>query len=562
MRTTSWRTALAPIAVAALLGITLIAVQSGITRSSAAAADASEPLSGRDATVILGKNMTVDLGMDPARAFEELDFLVLGAAYSRLVKFPTMPDGTLDFSTLEGDLAEDFSMSEDAKTFTFTIKDDATFASGNKVTSEDVRFSYERLKNVQGVPAFLAAGIEAIEAPDESTVVITLTDPNPGFLKQLTGANFAVLDSEVVKANGGSDAADASTSDTAEAFLSSESAGSGPFKMVSYDREQRLVLQRVDDYWAGPPAEIEQFIVQHMPEPDLQAAALERGDIDITWNLIGQPDLIDRLAGAGFVLEKKPTMEWYTLFFTADPANSEAIANEKVQLALKLAIDYEGLKQVCPVGSTRMGPAPEFIGGLPESELLTEDLDRARALLEEAGYADGFDVTHTGFRIGGVCPTHEALATKIAADWDRIGVRSTLDFREFEQAWTQIQSGDTQVSYAGWIADYPDPANYTQYALPVTSLADFARFGIGGPAVDSPNFPSFDQLVTAGEQMNAELDDAKRLELVRQAEHLALEASAVYPILVLDTAVMATPSLDGFNYNLLYKFDPYQFGRE
>ena len=86
--------------------------------------------------------MSVDLGMDPARAIEEISYLVLGNTYSRLVKFGAGADGSLDFSQVVGDLASAWTVSPDAKTYTFTLKPEARFASGNPVTADDVVFSY------------------------------------------------------------------------------------------------------------------------------------------------------------------------------------------------------------------------------------------------------------------------------------------------------------------------------------------------------------------------------------------------------------------------------------
>jgi peptide/nickel transport system substrate-binding protein len=536
------------------------------TAAPAASPTSAPALSGRKATVVLGKDMRSELGMDPARAYEQIDFLVLGNAYSRLVRFPTGADGYPDFTQLQGDLADSWTVSPDAKTLSFKLKSTPKFASGSLLTAEDVRFSYMRLKNVKGTAGFLASNIDTVESPDAGTVVIKLLEPDPGFLKSLTSANFAVTEAAVVKANGGTDAADADTKDTAENFLSTQTVGSGPFKMTQYDRGQKIVLQRVDDWWGGPPAAIEQFIVQNIPEPELQAAALERGDIDMTWSLIGQPDLIQRLTGGGFILEKKPTLEYYVILFTADPKNNPAVANEKVQLALKYAIDYDGLTKICPVGSTRMaGIAPEFVGGFSPSDpdAIHEDLDKAKTLLAEAGYAKGFDVTYSGFKIGGICPTHEEIAIKLAQDWARIGVRVKVDFKDFEQAIGPIRSGDIQIANTGWIADYPDPINYAKSLVPLSAFAKRARFSeLGTPKPDPTLFPSYSQLVALSKQMLSETDPAKALDLFHQTEVLSAKASALYPTLTIDVAMVGAPDLTGFHYNVLYYWDLYQLGRK
>lgn len=539
----------------------------GSGQPTAAPSTARSDLSGRAATVILAKDMSVDLGMDPARAIEEISYLVLGNAYSRLVRFPTATDGTPDFSQVEGDLAASWTVSPDAKVFTFKLKPEAKFTSGNVLTAADVVWSYNRLKNVNGAGSAVAAGIASIAAPDAATVEITLAAPDLGFLKSLTGANFSVLDSALVKQNGGDDSANAETADTAETFLSTTTAGSGPFQMTDYQRNQTLTLKRVDPYWGGPTARIQQFIVQNIPDPNLQAAALERGDIDITWNLLGNSDLVTRLETQGFQVDDTPILEYYAMLFNADPKYGGPVANEKVQLALKYAIDYDGLTKICPIQTERMaGLAPEWVGGLSPSDpsAIKLDVAKAKQLLSEAGYASGFPVTLSGFKYPS-CPAHEQIATKIASDWAAIGVTATLDFKEFSQAIGAIRAGTNQISFTGWIGDYPDAANFAQYSLPVSNFSKRAAFKDGAPdesyKVDRTLFPSYDQLLSLSQQMLAATDQATRDDLYKQVEQLAIKASAVYPTMVIGQASVVAKDLVGFRYNVLYKYYLYRFDR-
>ena len=516
----------------------------------------------RKQTLVMGKDMSVDLGMDPARAFEQLDFLVLGNAYNRLVKFPYKADGTLDFTRLLGDLATSWRVSPDARTYTFKLNPHARFASGRPVTSQDVAWSIARLKFVNATPGFLAADVDEIAHPDARTVIIQLTQPDLGFLKRLTSPNFAVIDSKLVSQNGGNASPKAAQLDTAENYLSTQTHGSGPYKMTSYERGQKLVMVINENYWAGHPGVIRQFITQHIPDPNVQVAALERGDLDMTWNLNGYLSLISQLQKQHYVIDQRPDLEWYDILFTADPTQSDIVARETVQLALKYAIDYNGLKHLAPGGNPRMGIAPTFVGGLPESKLLQQDLTKAKQLLKTAGYPNGFSVTISGFKIGGISPSHEQIGIKLAQDWSRIGVNANLNFQEFDAIIGQIRAGATQIALTAWIADYPDPIDYAQYSTPLTSFAKRARWSSTANTVDVNRFPSYPKIVDLAQRMLTATTQSKRLSLFHQLEPLCLTGGAIYPTLVLELVNAAAKDVTGFKYDLLYDWYLPNLGRK
>ncbi len=179
-----------------------------------------------DASGAEGGSSTVVVAMgagfstvDPGHVYEKYPPLIVNACYENLFKFYDN-DGAP-----EPCLADTYEFSEDNLTLTVTLKDGITFASGNPMTSADVVFSINRCKNLQGNPAFIADTIESMEEPDEKTIVFHLTQPDSAILSKLTYSALAILDSTVVKENGGTDAADASTADTAQAYLDTTSAG-------------------------------------------------------------------------------------------------------------------------------------------------------------------------------------------------------------------------------------------------------------------------------------------------------------------------------------------------
>ena len=206
---------------------------SGGASGSATEAPAEESAGSSTVVVAMGSGFAT---LDPGRVYEKYPPLIVNACYENLFKFYSN-DGEAEPCLVN----DDYSFSEDGLTLTMTLKDGITFASGNPMTSADVAFSINRCKNLKDNPSFLADTIESIETPDDKTVVIHLNQPDSAILSKLTYASFAVLDSAVVKENGGTDAEDAASADSAENFLNTASAGSGPYIMTSYTQDEEIV---------------------------------------------------------------------------------------------------------------------------------------------------------------------------------------------------------------------------------------------------------------------------------------------------------------------------------
>ena len=239
-----------------------------------------------------GETVVVAIGagfntLDPGRVYEKYPPLVVNACYENLFKFYSNDGGA------EPCLAESYSFSDDGLTLTVTLKD-SVFSSGNPVTSTDVKFSIERCRNLQDNPAFITDTIESIDTPDAKTVVFHLTQVDSAILSKLTYSSLAVLDSEVVKANGGTDAPDAVTADTASEYLNSTSAGSGMYVMTSYIPDEEIVLEKNPNY-TGEATNVDKYIVLIQPDSNTQMMTLSSGDIDVAMNMTD--DTMEELAG-------------------------------------------------------------------------------------------------------------------------------------------------------------------------------------------------------------------------------------------------------------------------
>ena len=160
------------------------------------------------------------------------------------------------------------------------------------MTSADVKWSLERAIAIKGNPSFLLDGIVSVDAPDPLTVVITKSDPDPAFIAKGSFPVFGVLDSKTVQAHGGTNAADAATTDTAEQWLNQNSAGTGPFIMTRYVPDGEVDVQKFAGYWKGD-APFEHVIYRNIPQAATEKLTLQAGDIDIATEVA--PDSVSDL---------------------------------------------------------------------------------------------------------------------------------------------------------------------------------------------------------------------------------------------------------------------------
>ena len=405
--------------------------------------------------LVIGHAESTD-AYDPANGFTGTTHMINHVAYDQLVTFPDA-----DASEILPSLADSWEISEDGLTYTFSINQAAVFANGDDVTADDVVFSFNRLKYRDGNPSFLADMIADIAAVDDDTVAISVAEPRPSFLSEITSAVFSVTNADVVRANGGTDAMDAAETDEAGAYLDSQSAGSGPYVLDLWEPQIRTELVRNENYWGEQPY-FDRVIVVNMPEAATQKAALEAGDIDIALDL--SSDNVASLVGNDNIEIFRGLSNWtHFIIMNTDPEKSGPFADPKVQLAVRYALDYEGYKTlwggVTPGSNMWVGLFTAF----GEDRAFSRDLDKARELLAEAGYADGLDMNleYPDFALGGV--PFSTNAQKIQADLAEAGINVTLAPGELQVELEKYRSGQHSVGYWLWGPDILDPIDFTSF---------------------------------------------------------------------------------------------------
>ncbi|HEY4174015.1 MAG TPA: ABC transporter substrate-binding protein, partial [Rhodopila sp.] len=235
--------------VVRLLGIGGAALAAGLPAKVHAAASGG--------TLVLGIDISDSITFDPAREAQYTAPLSLRAAYESLV---TMSPG--DYLEVKPALASSWAKTADSKGWRFHLAD-AKFNSGNPVTADDVKWTFERLINLKDQPSQYVTNVSAVNVIDPKTVDLMLVDPTQPILAILSGPNFGIMEQKAVAAQGGTAAKDAVTADKATNWLNQHSAGAGPFTLVGWTRGAQILLTRNEHYFRGP-VQFEHVIVRHM----------------------------------------------------------------------------------------------------------------------------------------------------------------------------------------------------------------------------------------------------------------------------------------------------------
>src|SRR5215211_9121520 len=322
--------------------------------------------------------------LDPQVSFDGQSPLLWRAVYENLVKYE---GETLD---IVPHLAESYEISPDGLTYTFKIRKGVSFSDGEPLNAAAVKLSIERQIGVDQGIAFALANVDAIEAPDDMTVVLTLTAPSDGALSAFAGMYAPyIISSKAIREH-------EQDGDWAQAWLRDNMVGTGPYILDSYSQSQQAAFSRNPNYWGGWEGEhFDQLIVSYVKEPATERLLLEQGEVDVA--LFLPDDAVEELDGAeGIVVTDVPS---FNLYYLVLPTREGPTADKKVRQALSYGFDYDTWVNDVMRGKAQQarGPIPSnFVGFNPNTPQYTYDPDKARALLAEAGYPDGgFSINYT-----------------------------------------------------------------------------------------------------------------------------------------------------------------------
>lgn len=443
-------------------------------------------------TLVYALNTDVQ-SLDPQIQNDTTSEQVVKMLYNTLLKFE-------DDGTVVGDLAESWSVSEDKLTWTFNLKQGVKFHNGKELTSADVKATFDRALNAEAGGLRTTEIIKmftAVEAPDPYTVTITTDGPYGPMESLMCNMSLGIMDADYIEQYG----LDLGTSVEGEN-------GTGPFKVVSWERDQEIVVERFDDYF-GTPAKLQTVVYTVIPEAASRVIALETGEVDV----IDKPtnEDLERLEAdtENFTVLRKPTISQRLFRFGC---NDPIISNTKVRQAIVYAIDRQAIIDALFAGSAYPSTAPLAPVTFGYSNLgeIEQDLELAKSLLAEAGYPDGFDtkiVTTERYQNG------IELAEIISQQLAEIGINAKIEVWE----WSALSA-----SWNGITADEFDQPIFIMGAGPSMRDADGGLRGLyttSETGLNDRNYGFYsnaevDALIEQGMQ---ETDQQKRVEIYKEA---------------------------------------------
>ncbi len=407
---------------------------------------ASQAQTPKDALVMA---FTIDdiITLDPAEIFEFTAAEYSANAYDRLIGYDVN-----DVSKIFGVVAESWSVSDDGKTFSFKIRDGIKFASGNDLTADDAAFSLQRVIILDKSPAFILGqfGLDAdnvkdrIKADGNSLSIELDKSYAPTFvLYCLTAGVGAVVDKKEVMAH-------EEEGDLGHKWMRTNFAGSGPFKLRSWKPNESLSLVANDNYWQGAPT-MKRVLIRHVPESASQQLLLEKGDIDIARNL--EADQLAAIQGNAD-LTTLPSPKG-TIYYLGLSQKNEHLKKPQVRQALKYLVDYQGIADTIMKGRAVVHQAflpGGFLGAVTDTPF-SLDVDKAKALLAEAGLADGFKVTMDTRNTTAITQ----MAQSIQSTFALAGVELEIIPGDGKQTLTKYRARNHDIYIGRWGPDYQDP---------------------------------------------------------------------------------------------------------
>ena len=427
------------------------------------------------------------IGFDPHVSNATASFRIFENVYSGLLRFsPTLG--------IEPDLAESYK-AVDPTTYEFKLRKGVKFHSGKAFTSADVKYSLERIKdpNTKSPRASTLSAIKEITTPDDFTVIIKTDKPFSPLLSTLADRSTAIVNKETVEKNGGK--------------LDAVADGTGPFKLKEYVPNTKTVLEKNPDYFIKGLPKLDGVQYQPIPDDTARSTAVRTGAVDMVE--YAPPKDLQLLKGDNKIAITGDGNN--NVRFLAFNTKVKPFDNAKVRQAIAYAVDRDAVLLAAMNGAgtaLTAGPfLPSFWPGL-QQPVFKRDLVKAKALLTEAGYPNGFTAKLKN------TPTYSFLGNAgiaVQEQLKEVGINLEIVSLEWSVFLKDYLAKDFEAAVSGYSA-FADPHNPLDGTYVTGRTNNFMNY----------SNPKFDDLVAKGAE---ETDQAKRAVIYQDAQKILLEDS-------------------------------------
>ena len=441
------------------------------------------------------------VNLDPAQVTDLNSNRVGRRVVETLVTFPE------EKTEVVPGLAESWTISKDGLQYTFKLRKGITFHDGTPFNAAAVKFSIERQINPEHPASkigkypfanYFFGNVKAVEVLSEDRVAFLLKEPRASFLAILTAAAASVVSPTAVMKTGQD--------------YPSQPVGTGPFKFASWERGQRVVLEKNPTYWKGP-VKYERVVFRPIVEDQARLTELLTGQLDL---IVGVPaDFVGQLETNAKVALLKQT--GVHVWYLGINNQKKPFDDRRVRQALNYAVNKDAIvKDVLKgTGTPSRGPVmPNTWGAEPALKAYPYDPAKAKKLLAEAGHPNGFSTTLWVPESGSGMQAPVAMSTVIQSNLKAVGVNVTMQTMEWGAYLAKLRSKEQELFALSWMAGMEDP-DMVMYPLLHSS-----QWTPNGPNRALYKNEQFDKLLS---EARLTTDQAKRAALYRQAQKILIE---------------------------------------
>jgi peptide/nickel transport system substrate-binding protein len=428
-------------------------------------------------------------------------------------------------------LAEKWERIDD-KTVRFYLRKGVKFHSGNELTALDVRWTFDRLKRSPDFKGIFAP-FEALNVVNKYTVDIVTKEPYPLVLH--TATYIFPMDRKFYDGYDDKGQPKDAIIKHGDVFASTHASGTGPFIITSREQGVKVEFKRFQDYWdKGSPGNVDEIVFTPIKEDPTRVAALLSGDVDFIAP-VPPADLarIDKAPGIDLV-----TMSGTRIItFQLNQQRRPEFRDKRVRQAIVYAVYNEGIvkKIMRGFGTAAAQQSPKGYLGYDPSLKPRYDLQKAKQLMKEAGYENGFSVTMMAPNNRYV--NDDKIAEAVAGMLAKINIKVDLKTMPKAQYWPKFDERAADIMMIGWHSDTEDSSNFTEFLL----MTPDKESGYGQYNSGNYSNPEVDKLILDSQK---ETDENKRAAMLRKVERIVHDNAAFVPLHWQDRAWAARKGVD------------------